>query len=93
MQMSTQAYRQSGALPSPEAIDMKRTTLLLDVDGTLLDIAATPGCVVVPAYGPSAYGPPVYGPPVYSPPMVVAPWFGFGYYGGGPGYYGGRGRW
>ena len=48
MQMSTQAHRQSGALPSPEAIDMKRTTLLLDVDGTLLDIAATPGCVVVP---------------------------------------------
>jgi trehalose 6-phosphate phosphatase len=48
MQMSTQAHRQSGAVPSPEAIDMKRTTLLLDVDGTLIDIAATPTCVVVP---------------------------------------------
>lgn len=48
MQMSTQAHSQSAALPSPEAIDMKRTTLLLDVDGTLLDIAATPACVVVP---------------------------------------------
>ena len=48
MQMGTKARRQTDALPSPEAIDIKRTALLLDVDGTLLDIAATPYSVVVP---------------------------------------------
>ena len=48
MQMGTKARRQADALPSPEAIDVKRTALLLDVDGTLLDIAATPYSVVVP---------------------------------------------
>jgi len=38
---------QSVGLPSPDSIDMSRTALLLDVDGTLLDIATTPGDVVV----------------------------------------------
>jgi trehalose 6-phosphate phosphatase len=37
------------AIPSPESIDVTRTALLLDVDGTLLDIASTPEGVVVPA--------------------------------------------
>lgn len=32
----------------PASVDMTRTALLLDVDGTLLDIAATPAAVVVP---------------------------------------------
>jgi len=48
MQMGTEARRQSGALPSPDSIDMNHTALLLDVDGTLLDIAPTPAGVVVP---------------------------------------------
>lgn len=48
MQMGTEARRQSGAPPSPDSIDMNHTALLLDVDGTLIDIAATPGGVVVP---------------------------------------------
>ena len=49
------------------------------------------GCVAIP-YGPPGYSPsPYYGQPAYSPPVVIAPWFGF--YGGGRGYYGGRGRW
>ena len=39
---------QSTPLPSPAAIDLRRTALLLDVDGTLLDIATTPEDVVVP---------------------------------------------
>jgi hypothetical protein len=74
-------------------------TVLKILASALLACGALSGCVVVPAYGPPAYGPQVYGHPVYGPPMVVAPWFGFGYYGGrgyyggGPGYYGGRGRW
>jgi len=33
----------------PKDIDLKQTALLLDVDGTLLDIAATPDSVVVPS--------------------------------------------
>jgi trehalose 6-phosphate phosphatase len=36
------------AIPSPDAIDVTRTALLLDVDGTLLDIAPTPDGAVVP---------------------------------------------
>lgn len=40
--------RKSRALPSPDSIDVRGTALLLDVDGTLLDIAPTPTGVVVP---------------------------------------------
>jgi trehalose 6-phosphate phosphatase len=35
--------------PAPEPIDIARIAILLDVDGTLLDVAATPQGVVVPA--------------------------------------------
>ena len=41
--------RESELLASPDAVDLSRTALLLDVDGTLLDIASTPAEVVVPA--------------------------------------------
>ncbi|MGH9809135.1 MAG: trehalose-phosphatase, partial [Terriglobia bacterium] len=40
----------SKAIPSPHSVDQARTALLLDVDGTLIDIASTPdGAVVQPA--------------------------------------------
>jgi trehalose 6-phosphate phosphatase len=48
MQRGIEPRRQSRAIPSPDSIDVTRTALLLDVDGTLLDIAATPNGVVVP---------------------------------------------
>lgn len=48
MQMGATARCEAEMLPSPQAIDIERTALLLDVDGTLLDIAATPYSVVVP---------------------------------------------
>ena len=38
----------SKAIPSPHSIDRARTALLLDVDGTLIDIASTPDGAVVP---------------------------------------------
>lgn len=47
MQTAT-AGRQPDTTPSPDAVDLSRTALLLDVDGTLLDIAATPAEVTVP---------------------------------------------
>jgi trehalose 6-phosphate phosphatase len=41
-------YEADGQTPSAD-VDLSITTLLLDVDGTLLDIAPTPNAVVVPA--------------------------------------------
>jgi len=38
----------SFGLPAPDLPDLARTALLLDVDGTILDIATTPTSVVVP---------------------------------------------
>ena len=34
--------------PSPESIDVASTALFLDIDGTLIDLAPTPGSVVIP---------------------------------------------
>jgi trehalose 6-phosphate phosphatase len=48
MQRGIEPRRNSRAIPSPDTIDVTRTALLLDVDGTLLDIASTPDGVVVP---------------------------------------------
>jgi trehalose 6-phosphate phosphatase len=48
MQRGIKPRRKLKTLPSPDAIDVRRTALLLDVDGTLLDIATTPTGVVVP---------------------------------------------
>ena len=48
MQRGIEPRRKSRALPSPDSLDVRRMALLLDVDGTLLDIATTPTSVVVP---------------------------------------------
>jgi trehalose 6-phosphate phosphatase len=48
IQGGVEPHRKSQAIPSPQSIDVTRTALLLDVDGTLLDIAPTPDGVVVP---------------------------------------------
>ena len=48
MQRGVAPRRRSRAIPSPDSVDVSRTALLLDVDGTLLDIAATPDGTVVP---------------------------------------------
>jgi trehalose 6-phosphate phosphatase len=40
--------QQPTSIPSADTLDLSRTALLLDVDGTLLDIAATPTDVAVP---------------------------------------------
>jgi len=47
--MTAAIPRSADAVPSPESVDLSRVALLLDVDGTLLDIAVTPFDVVVPA--------------------------------------------
>jgi trehalose 6-phosphate phosphatase len=47
--MQTAADERTAKPPSPETVDLGRTALLLDVDGTLLDIAPTPDAVSVPA--------------------------------------------
>jgi trehalose 6-phosphate phosphatase len=46
--MKTDNGASSLASQPPKTVDLKQTALLLDVDGTLLDIAATPDGVVVP---------------------------------------------
>jgi len=47
MRIAAHAHRPDGS-PLPTDIDLSSTALLLDVDGTLLDIAPTPDAVVVP---------------------------------------------
>jgi trehalose 6-phosphate phosphatase len=42
------ASHDAGMAQPPESVDLGRTALLLDVDGTLLELAPTPGEVVVP---------------------------------------------
>jgi trehalose 6-phosphate phosphatase len=56
MQRGVEPRGTSRAIPSPDSIDVARTALLLDVDGTLLDIAPTPDGVVVPPPLASALG-------------------------------------
>jgi trehalose 6-phosphate phosphatase len=46
--MRIAADQRTATPPSPETVDLDRTALLLDVDGTLLAIAATPDAVSVP---------------------------------------------
>ncbi len=46
--MVTKLRDQSPDLLAPDRLDLNRAALLLDVDGTLLEIAATPDDVVVP---------------------------------------------
>jgi len=48
MQMDAEAHHRPGSLLAPESIDLASTALLLDIDGTLIDIADTPCRVVVP---------------------------------------------
>ena len=48
MQMETELSGEPAELLPPDQIDLHRTALLLDVDGTLLEIAVTPKDVVVP---------------------------------------------
>jgi len=47
MDMGADIRRPLGGSPPPDNPDIKRTAFLLDVDGTILDIAATPSGVVV----------------------------------------------
>jgi trehalose 6-phosphate phosphatase len=48
MQIDTKPRREGTNFLSPDRIDLNRTALLLDVDGTLLEIAEKPDDVVVP---------------------------------------------
>jgi trehalose 6-phosphate phosphatase len=49
MQMDAEAHYRPGSFLAPDSIDLTRTALLLDIDGTLIDIAETPSRVVVPS--------------------------------------------
>jgi trehalose 6-phosphate phosphatase len=49
MQRGIEPRRRTKSIPPPASVDLTSTALLLDVDGTLLDIASTPDGVVVPA--------------------------------------------
>jgi trehalose 6-phosphate phosphatase len=49
MQRGVRPHRKTRTLPAPQSVDLSGTALLLDVDGTLIDIANTPEGVVVPA--------------------------------------------
>ena len=49
-------HKKSEPHPPADAIDLRRIALLLDVDGTLLDIAPTPAEVVVPSMLPEMLG-------------------------------------
>ena len=49
-------HKKSEPHPPADAIDLRRVALLLDVDGTLLDIAPTPAEVVVPSMLPEMLG-------------------------------------
>jgi trehalose 6-phosphate phosphatase len=49
-------HKSSESHPSADAIDLRRVALLLDVDGTLLDIAPTPAEVIVPTMLPEMLG-------------------------------------
>jgi trehalose 6-phosphate phosphatase len=49
MQRGVKPRRKPKSLPSAQSVDLSGIALLLDVDGTLLDIATTPAGVVVPA--------------------------------------------
>src|SRR4029078_8636459 len=48
MQMDAEAHQRPGSLTPPDSIDVPSPPLLLDIDGTLIDIADTPCRVVVP---------------------------------------------
>ena len=49
-------HKKSEPHPPADAVDLRRVALLLDVDGTLLDIAPTPAEVVVPSMLPEMLG-------------------------------------
>ena len=49
-------HKKSEQHPPADVVDLSRVALLLDVDGTLLDIAPTPAEVVVPSILPEMLG-------------------------------------
>jgi trehalose 6-phosphate phosphatase len=48
MQTDTKLRRECADVLSPDSIDLNRTAFLLDVDGTLLEIAEKPEAVIIP---------------------------------------------